>query len=113
MRGLSRRLALHVRRSGALRGRHAGAGARCRACDPRSQASHSGPAASPILAGPVSRSNMPSHRIPPYERCVLDNGLTLVILPRHDVPLVAFNAVLRTGAVDDPPGKSGVAALTA
>jgi zinc protease len=56
---------------------------------------------------------MPSPRIPPYERCVLDNGLTLVILPRHDVPLVAFNAVLRTGAVGDPPGKSGVAALTA
>jgi zinc protease len=55
-----------------------------------------------------------THRaMPPYERCVLDNGLTLVILPRRDVPLVAFHAALRAGAVADPPGKSGVAALTA
>ncbi len=51
--------------------------------------------------------------LPPHERCTLDNGVALLIMPRHDVPLVAFNAVLRAGAIADPPGRSGVAALTA
>ena len=51
--------------------------------------------------------------IPPHERCTLDNGVALIIMPRSDVPLVAFDAVLRAGAVADPPGRSGAAALTA
>lgn len=52
-------------------------------------------------------------RVPAHERHVLDNGITLVIVPRRDVPLVAFNAVLRGGSLGDPVDKPGVASLLA
>jgi len=52
-------------------------------------------------------------QVPQHERFVLDNGITLIIVPRHDVPLVAFNAVLRGGSLDDPTTKPGVASLLA
>ena len=51
--------------------------------------------------------------VPAHERFVLDNGITLVIVPRRDVPLVAFNAVLRGGSLGDPAAKPGVASLLA
>jgi len=51
--------------------------------------------------------------VPPHERLVLDNGFTLLIAPRRAVPLVSFQLLLRGGALCDPPGKAGVAALTA
>jgi zinc protease len=52
-------------------------------------------------------------RVPAHERFVLENGITLIIVPRRDVPLVAFNAVLRGGSLCDPTGKPGVASLLA
>jgi zinc protease len=51
--------------------------------------------------------------VPAHERFVLDNGITLVIVPRRDVPLVAFNAVLRGGSLGDAAVKPGVASLLA
>jgi zinc protease len=54
-------------------------------------------------------------QVPPHERLVLPNGVTLLIVPRPDVPLVAFQAVLRGGPLGDPvrdPGQSsGVASI--
>ena len=52
-------------------------------------------------------------RVPAHERFVLENGITLVIVPRRDVPLVAFNAVLRGGSLGDPADKPGVASVLA
>ncbi|MGH8324598.1 MAG: M16 family metallopeptidase, partial [Steroidobacteraceae bacterium] len=52
-------------------------------------------------------------RVPTHERFVLDNGITLIIVPRRDVPLVAFNAVLRGGSLGDQATKPGVASLLA
>jgi predicted Zn-dependent peptidase len=52
-------------------------------------------------------------RVPAHERIVLANGLTLIIMPRRDVPLVAFNAVIRGGELADTVGKPGVASLVA
>ncbi len=51
--------------------------------------------------------------VPAHERIVLDNGITLIIVPRRDVPLVAFNAVLRGGELGNIAGKPGVASLVA
>src|SRR6185437_14238907 len=51
--------------------------------------------------------------VPAHERFVLDNGITLIIVPRRDVPLVAFNAVLRDGSLGDQSVKPGVASLLA
>ena len=51
--------------------------------------------------------------VPAHERVVLANGMTLIVMPRHDIPLVSFNAVLRGGESAGAPGKSGVASLVA
>lgn len=54
-----------------------------------------------------------SVRVPDYERIVLPNGATLLLMPSREVPLVAFNAVVRGGGVTDPTARSGLNALTA
>ncbi|MGZ3461030.1 MAG: M16 family metallopeptidase, partial [Archangium sp.] len=43
----------------------------------------------------------------------LKNGAKLLLVEKHEVPLVSFEAKLRGGALGDPVGKEGVAALTA
>ena len=52
-------------------------------------------------------------KVPPFERVQLGNGAVVLLMERHDVPLIAFSAVLRGGAVSDPTGESGVASLLA
>ena len=52
-------------------------------------------------------------KVPPFERVQLGNGAVVLLMERHDVPLIAFSAVLRGGAVSDPAGGSGVASLLA
>lgn len=52
-------------------------------------------------------------KVPPFERVQLGNGAVVLLMERHDVPLLAFSAVVRGGAVSDPAGKSGVASLLA
>ncbi len=39
----------------------------------------------------------------------LDNGMLFLLLPRHDVPMVAGAIVVGVGNVDNPPGASGLA----
>lgn len=51
--------------------------------------------------------------VPKYERTVLPNGITLVTMPREDVPLVAFVALVRGGKVAEPADRAGVASITA
>ena len=51
--------------------------------------------------------------VPAHTRRVLDNGVTLILIPRRDVPLVACHAVMRGGALADPQGLPGVASLVA
>jgi predicted Zn-dependent peptidase len=43
----------------------------------------------------------------------LPNGALVILAERHDVPLIAFRALLRCGGLADKPGKEGTAALTA
>ncbi len=50
---------------------------------------------------------------PPFERVQLDNGTTLLLMERHDVPLIAFDARIRGGARVDPPDRFGLASLLA
>src|SRR5579872_4735682 len=52
-------------------------------------------------------------RVPAHERLALGNGVALILMPRRDVPLVAFNAVLRGGGQGDPSTRAGVASLVA
>ena len=50
-------------------------------------------------------------RLPAYEKVVLENGLTLYLLPQHEVPLVTAKVVVKAGAIYDD--KAGLAHLTA
>jgi len=52
-------------------------------------------------------------RLPRAEKIELQNGMTLFYLPDHELPLVSISALLRAGTMYDPPGKEGVAELTA
>jgi zinc protease len=51
--------------------------------------------------------------LPPAEHVVLENGVVLILNEKHDVPMIGFEAVSRGGAIADPVGKSGLAALFA
>ncbi len=46
-------------------------------------------------------------------RATSRNGAVVLLMERHDVPLIAFSAVVRGGAVSDPAGESGLASLLA
>ncbi len=52
-------------------------------------------------------------KVPAFERVQLPNGTVVLLMERHDVPLIAFTAVVRGGAVSDSPGESGQASLLA
>jgi zinc protease len=65
------------------------------------------------IASAASDAQAAGVKVPAHERIVLSNGMTLIVMPRHDIPLVSFNAVLRGGESAAAPGKSGVASLVA
>ncbi|HYR29454.1 MAG TPA: pitrilysin family protein, partial [Thermoanaerobaculia bacterium] len=48
----------------------------------------------------------------PVEK-TLDNGLRVIVVPKHDIPLVAARLMFKAGAAADPAGKDGLAQLTA
>ena len=51
--------------------------------------------------------------LPDAERIVLDNGTVLILVEKHDVPLIGFEATIRGGSVADPEGKHGLSNLLA
>lgn len=67
----------------------------------------------PAGAGYVPASVPGAVQVPPHERVVLEGGVTLVIMPLRDVPLVAFSAVLRGGELSAQSARAGVASLVA
>ena len=54
-----------------------------------------------------------SIHIPPHEKVVFKNGLTVLLLEKHGVPIVNFAALVKTGAAADPPEEEGLASITA
>jgi zinc protease len=52
-------------------------------------------------------------KTPAYERVQLPNGAVLLLTERHDVPLIAFVAAVRGGALSDPQGGFGTSSLLA
>jgi zinc protease len=52
-------------------------------------------------------------KLPPHEKIVLKNGLTLLLMEKHGVPMVDFAAIVKGGSVADPAGQEGLASVTA
>lgn len=50
-------------------------------------------------------------KLPEYQTFTLDNGATVLLMPRKDVPLIAANIAVRGGALADAAGKEGTADL--
>jgi zinc protease len=51
--------------------------------------------------------------LPPVQRFTLANGIEVVLMEKHAVPLVEVEVVIRAGSAADPEGKAGLANLTA
>ena len=51
--------------------------------------------------------------LPAPTRVTLDNGLTLLVIERHNLPIVSVSAVVRAGEAYVPAGQAGLATLTA
>ena len=51
--------------------------------------------------------------LPDATRVELPNGTVLIMIEKHDVPMIGVQAILRGGATADPSGKGGLASLYA
>lgn len=52
--------------------------------------------------------------LPEYTTNKLENGMTVLLMERHELPLVSFAWVMKSGAsICDPEGREGTASLTA
>ena len=52
------------------------------------------------------------YKLPPYEKLKLPNGLTILLLEQHEVPVISVSAILPAGAIYDGE-KAGLSSLTA
>jgi zinc protease len=70
----------------------------------------------PLIAQQVTPPPPAAPRDPklpqPVEK-VLANGLRVIVVPKHDIPLVAARLMVKAGGAADPSGKAGLAELTA
>jgi zinc protease len=67
-----------------------------------------------VISTPApTRAEDGSLKLPPYKKVTLKNGMTLLLMEQHEVPIINFNFIVKAGAVADLKGKEGLAAITA
>lgn len=66
-----------------------------------------------ILGGSFAVANAQEIKLPPIKKTTLDNGLKVIVIEQHELPIVAFRLLLKSGSACDPEGKAGLANLTA
>jgi len=69
-----------------------------------------------VFAHPVGAQNSSQTgtlKLPAYHKTKLPNGLTLLLMEKHELPLVSFHLVLKAGSTADPVGMEGTASVTA
>jgi predicted Zn-dependent peptidase len=59
------------------------------------------------------RGSAQSVHLPPHQKVALKNGLTLLLMEKHGVPIIDLSAIVKTGGIADPSGKEGLASTTA
>jgi len=64
-----------------------------------------------LLACPAALPQ--SLHLPPHEKLVFKNGLTVLLLEKPGVPLIDVFALVKSGATADPSGEAGLASVTA
>jgi len=61
----------------------------------------------------AATANAQTLKLPPHEKVVLKNGLTLLLMEKHEVPMVSLAAIVKAGTVADPTGEEALASVTA
>jgi zinc protease len=61
----------------------------------------------------LAQSTSDEIKLPPIYKETLDNGLPVMIIEHHELPIVAFRLVTKSGGMDDPAGKAGLANFVA
>ena len=51
-------------------------------------------------------------QLPRVQHFELSNGLKVILMEKHEVPLVQLNVVVKTGTINDPDDKTGLANIT-
>jgi predicted Zn-dependent peptidase len=70
-------------------------------------------AQAPDRSKPPALGPTPSLSLPPVTRQTLSNGLQVLILEKHQVPLAQINLVVKAGSAMDPDDRPGLASITA
>ncbi|MGB8323294.1 MAG: pitrilysin family protein [Candidatus Acidiferrum sp.] len=63
-----------------------------------------------VLPSPTTAQKL---QIPPHEKVVLKNGLTVLLLEKRGVPMIDIAGIVKAGALADPVGQEGLASTTA
>jgi zinc protease len=79
--------------------------------DTRAPQAHETPDA-PFRAAPPPGGPEPTFAVPAFKRFKLKCGLEVVLVEFHDLPLVDFNLVVKSGGAANPPALSGLADMT-
>jgi zinc protease len=67
----------------------------------------------PDRSKPPELGPPPTLQLPRIQHSQLSNRLPVLLLEKHEVPLLQINLLVRVGATADPPQKSGLASLAA
>src|SRR3984957_4008924 len=65
-----------------------------------------------LIAGAFAPLRAQSLHMPPHEKVMLKNGLTVLLLENQGVPLIDISTIVKAGAVADPAGQEGLANVT-
>lgn len=60
----------------------------------------------------LSYPPLPDFSLPKPTRTVLDNGMVVLVMENHELPLVSVTARIRTGSLLEPAAQAGLASLT-
>ncbi|MEW6126291.1 MAG: pitrilysin family protein [Acidobacteriota bacterium] len=66
--------------------------------------------ATTAVAYPTANGDL---KLPTYKKVKLPNGMTLLLMEQHEVPVISFNFIVKAGSTADPAGKEGLASVTA
>lgn len=72
-----------------------------------------GSAQVPDRTKPPELGPPPALTLPAIAQHTLSNGLKVLLLEKHQVPVVQVNLVIRAGSANDPDGRTGLASMTA
>ena len=71
------------------------------------------PAAAQFPTAPPDGAPLAPLRFPPFQEATLRNGLRLILVENHQLPIVSFSLGIPSGAVSEPAAMRGLAGMTA